>query len=37
MHLKIYDWSKSMGGHTADGGLIINTSRSCWLSFALDS
>lgn len=34
--LTIYDWTKQMSGHTSDGGLVVNTSRSCWLTFAMD-
>jgi hypothetical protein len=32
----ITDWTKSLGGHTSDGGIFVNTTRSCALSFSLD-
>ena len=36
MKLAIVDWTKSLGGHTADGGIFVNTTRSCSLDFALE-
>lgn len=36
MKLGIVDWTKSLKGHTSDGGIFVNTSRSCSLAFDLD-
>lgn len=33
--LHIVDWTKSLGGHTSDGGIFVNTSRTCTLDFDL--
>lgn len=35
MKLGITDWTKSLGGHTSDGGIFVNTTRSCALDLAL--
>lgn len=35
MKLSMVDWTKSLGGHTSDGGIFINTVRSCSLDFDL--
>jgi hypothetical protein len=36
MKLGIVDWTKSVQGNTSDGGIFINTTRSCTLSFWLE-
>jgi hypothetical protein len=36
LKLGIVDWTKSLQGHTSDGGIFVSTTRSCTLSFALD-
>jgi len=33
--LHIVDWTKSLGGHTSDGGIFVNTTRTCTLDFDL--
>jgi hypothetical protein len=33
MNLAIVDWSKSLQGNTSNGGIFINTTRSCSLKF----
>lgn len=35
MKLTIVDWTKSLGGHTSDGGIFVNTTRSCSLDVDL--
>ena len=35
LHLGIVDWTKSLQGHTSDGGIFVNTTRSCSLAFTL--
>lgn len=34
--LSIVDWTKSLGGHTSNGGIFLNTTRSCALDFDLE-
>ncbi len=34
--LRITDWTKSLKGRTTDGGIYVNTTRSCSLGYALD-
>ena len=36
MKLAIVDWTKSLGGHTDDGGIFVNTTRSCTLDVGLE-
>ena len=36
MSLAIVDWTKSLQGHTSNGGIFVNTTRSCSLAFALE-
>lgn len=36
LKLGIVDWTKSLGGHTSDGGIFVNTQRSCTLDVGLD-
>lgn len=35
MKLSIVDWSKSLKGRTSDGGIFVNTKRSCQLVYDL--
>lgn len=35
LRLGIVDWTKSLGGHTSNGGIIIHTTRACTLDFDL--
>lgn len=36
MKLSLVDWTKSLGGRTSDGGIFVNTTRSCALDFAME-
>ena len=36
MSLGIVDWTKSLGGHTSNGGIFVNTKRSCSLAYSLE-
>lgn len=36
MHLDIVDWTKSLGGRDSDGGIFVDTTRSCALDFGME-